>query len=117
MQLYQLTSPKDDGWDLMNEFGNAGISHFIDLNKDEQPYQLPYTSQIKSCEDSERKLQYLLDQCKKYFIETKPPEDTEAFMAQVDRIKDNKQKALNLLLEEIQKDINEQAGFVENQNK
>lgn len=37
-------------------------------------------------------------------------------MAQVDRIKDNKQKALNLLLEEIQKDINEQAGFVENQN-
>ena len=112
MQLYQLTSPKDDGWDLMNAFGSEGISHFIDLNKDEQPYNLPYTSQIKSCEDSERKLKFLLNQCEKYMIKTNPPADTESFLAQVDRLKDDKKKAMNLLLEELQKDIKEQDNFV-----
>lgn len=65
MRLYQLTVPKDDAWNVMNEFGDVGLAHFIDLNKDESPFTLPYTTQIKQCEESERKLNYLLDQCKK----------------------------------------------------
>lgn len=56
MRLYQLTVPKDDAWEIMNDFGEHSLSHFIDLNKDEQPYSLPYTAQVKSCEESERKL-------------------------------------------------------------
>jgi len=56
MRLYQLTVPKDDAWEIMNDFGENGLSHFIDLNKDEQPYSLPYTPQVKACEESERKL-------------------------------------------------------------
>ena len=43
MRLYQLTVPKDDAWNVMNEFGDVGLAHFIDLNKDEQPGSLPYT--------------------------------------------------------------------------
>jgi hypothetical protein len=47
MRLYQLTVPKDDAWNVMNEFGDVGLAHFIDLNKEESPYTLPYTTQIK----------------------------------------------------------------------
>ena len=47
MRLYMLTVPKDDAWNVMNEFGDLGLAHFIDLNKDESPYNLPYTNQIK----------------------------------------------------------------------
>jgi hypothetical protein len=56
MRLYQLTVPKDDAWDVMNKFGDIGLAHFIDLNKEESPYNLPYIGQIKSCEETERKL-------------------------------------------------------------
>ena len=85
----------------MNEFGDVGKAHFIDLNKEESPYNLPYTSQIKTCEEAERKLAFLLDQCKKNFISVSPPENIEGFLLQLKKIKDTKRKALNLLLEEI----------------
>ena len=35
MRLYQLTIPKDESWNVMNEFGDLALAHFIDLNKDE----------------------------------------------------------------------------------
>lgn len=47
MKLYKLFVPKDDAWNVMNEFGDLGLAHFIDLNKEESPYSLPYTTQIK----------------------------------------------------------------------
>ena len=43
MRLYQLTVPKDDAWNVMNEFGDVALAHFIDLNKEESPNDLPYT--------------------------------------------------------------------------
>jgi hypothetical protein len=42
MQLYQLSIPKDDCWKIMNDFGELGLSHFLDLNADESPLTLPY---------------------------------------------------------------------------
>lgn len=44
MQLYQVTIPKDEAWDVMNQLGYLSLTHFIDLNKGEQPFNLPYTS-------------------------------------------------------------------------
>lgn len=44
MELYQVTMPKDDVWYIMNEFGNLGSVHFIDLNKGEQSFLLPYAN-------------------------------------------------------------------------
>jgi hypothetical protein len=43
MNLYQLAVPKDDAQSVMNELGDVGLSHFVDLNNDESPYNLPYT--------------------------------------------------------------------------
>jgi vacuolar-type H+-ATPase subunit I/STV1 len=117
MRLYQLTVPKDDAWTVMNEFGDIGYAMFINLNKDESPYNLPYTTQIKLCEEAERKLNYLLDQCKKHYVDVFPPENVKAFLSQLTKIKDNKRKAINLLLDEIQKDINQQESFVDQQNQ
>ena len=56
MTLYQIAIPKDDSWDVMNQLGNLNLAHFIDLNKDEQPFNLPYANQIKRCEETERRL-------------------------------------------------------------
>ena len=56
MEMYQVTMPKDDAWYTMNELGNLGVIHFIDVNKAEQSFHLPYAEQIKRCEDALRRL-------------------------------------------------------------
>lgn len=86
MRLYQLTANKDSVWNVMNRFGDIGVAQFIDLNREESPFNLPYTYQVKSCEESERKLQYLLDQCKKYFVKVQPPATIDAFLTQIKKI-------------------------------
>jgi hypothetical protein len=44
VDLYQVTIPNDDAWFIMNELGNVGTVAFLDLNKHEQPFHLPYVS-------------------------------------------------------------------------
>jgi len=97
--------PKDDAQSVMNEFGDIGFAHFVDLNAEESPYNLPYTAVIKQCEDTERKLAYLLRECERHFVRVTPPENIDTFLQQLKIISDNKRKAVNLLFEEIQKDI------------
>jgi len=41
----------------MNELGKLSQLHFIDLNREVQPYMLPYTQDIKRLEEAQRKLQ------------------------------------------------------------
>lgn len=60
MELYQVTMSKDDSWQVMNELGNMGVVHFVDLNKNEQPFHLPYANQIKRTEETLKKLSYIL---------------------------------------------------------
>jgi hypothetical protein len=56
MTLYQITMPKDDSWDVMNQLGGLHMAHFLNLNHEEQPFNLPYAGQIKRCEETERRL-------------------------------------------------------------
>jgi hypothetical protein len=44
MTLFQLRVPKDDAWDVMNQLGDLDVAHFINLNKNEQPFNLPYAN-------------------------------------------------------------------------
>ena len=46
-----------------------------------------------------------------------PPESIEGFLRQLKSISENKQKALNLLNDEIQQDIKAQEEFVRQQNE
>jgi len=40
----------------MNELGKLGNLHFIDLNRDVQPYMLVHTANLKNIEETERKI-------------------------------------------------------------
>jgi hypothetical protein len=44
MTLFQIRVPKDDAWDVMNVLGELDVAHFINLNKSEQPFNLPYAN-------------------------------------------------------------------------
>ena len=60
--------------------GDLGSAHFIDLHVDESTYGLPYTGRIKLIEESERKLHYLLAECKRYFLPLTPPNNIDGFL-------------------------------------
>jgi hypothetical protein len=56
MTLFQIRVPKDDAWEVMNHLGEMDVAHFINLNKTEQPFNLPYANQIKRSEETERRI-------------------------------------------------------------
>jgi len=60
MELYRMSIPKDDAWRVVESIGNNSFAHFIDLNKNEQVFNLPYAFRIKMCDDTERRIQYLI---------------------------------------------------------
>jgi hypothetical protein len=100
----------------MHLIGEIGYSQFLDLNKEEAVHTLPYFRQVKQCEEAERRLNYLLSECRRHFVTVTPPENTEGFEAQLQKIRETKDKAIHLLLEEIQKEIEKQEKFIMEQN-
>jgi len=61
-------------------------------------------------------LAYLQDQCKRHIVTITPPDNIDGFIFHLNRIKDNKRKAIHLLLDEIMKEISQQDKFVQDQN-
>lgn len=57
IELYKVTLHKDSDWNIMNELGQLNSLHFIDLNRDLQPYELKFTNNIKAAENSLRKIE------------------------------------------------------------
>ena len=64
MELYRITVPKDDAYRVIERMGDMAQFHFIDLNKHDQAFSLPYASRIKAVEDCERRLAFLFKVCK-----------------------------------------------------
>lgn len=60
MYLFKFVISKDSAWQVINYLGKIKSTHLIDMNKDKQPYKLPYTEMIKRCEEAERRLMYAL---------------------------------------------------------
>ena len=69
MYLYKLVMSKDNEKAIVNILGQRNIAHFVDMNRDEQVFNLPYIELIKRCEESEKKLSFLLDKCNQFEIE------------------------------------------------
>ena len=55
MHLYKLLVTKDAAYQAVRNFGKiaAGV-HFLDMNRYEQSFKLPYTEMVKRCEEAEK---------------------------------------------------------------
>lgn len=56
MQLYKFLITKDNAYQTIKNLGRANAVHFLNMNKNEQIFKLPYTDIIKRCEESERRI-------------------------------------------------------------
>ena len=73
MELYRLTIPKDDAWRVIESLGNLDLAHFIDLNRNENAFNLPYATRVKLCDETERRIQYLIQKCRDNRIKINKP--------------------------------------------
>ena len=112
-----MTIPKDDAWRVIESLGNLDIAHFIDLNKNEQPFALPYAMRVKLCDETERRISYLIQKCKDNKIKINKPPNLDAFAKNIATIESEKKKAMHLLFDAIEQDVQNDEQFVAKQSK
>lgn len=105
MELYRLTIPKDDAWRVIESLGNKNVAHFVDLNKYEQLFNLPYAFRLKMCDETERRINYLINKCKELKVPVTRPKDVQEFTQGIDEIKEDRRKAMHLLFDTVESDI------------
>ncbi len=79
MHLYKLVMPKDEAYDIVNDLGKIDCCHFLDMNKNKQAYTLTYTDQIKRCEEVERKIAFIEQECERMKLKLWEPHNIEMF--------------------------------------
>lgn len=78
---------------------------------------MPYSSRIKAAEDCERRLTYLMNKCKESRIRVIPPKDIEDYKKRIVVIAEEKRRAVNLLFDALDTDVQEKERFVVLQSK
>lgn len=107
-----MTIPKDDIWKVVNELGRKNFAHYVDLNKSEQLFNLPYAFQIKACDETERRIQYLINKSKEMKVKVTRPKTVEIFDEAINKLTEERHRAMDLLFQNIEQDVNEKEKFV-----
>lgn len=116
MALFQITIPKDDIWRVIEAIGQINLAHFLDMNKTVQnATELKYTLQIKRCDETERKILYLLNKCKEYKIFIRKPASVDVFRNNINAIESEKKKGRDLLFDAIEEEVNKNEAFIKEQ--
>ena len=105
MELFRISIPKDDVWKVIKAIGEFNFAHFIDLNKEEKVFNLPYAFRIKMCEETERRIAYLLTKSREMRITCTRPKDLEVQEKAAIALADQRQTSVELLIDNIEKDI------------
>lgn len=89
MYFYKFTCFKDNAWKVMNELGKLDSFDFVDLNKNEQPFNLPYGNTLKRREESLRNLINIETECTNIGIDLKEPDSIEELNESIDLLQKN----------------------------
>jgi len=92
-----------------------GSAHFINMNKDESAFTLPYAQRISMCHEAERSLIYLLDCCKELKVPITKPQSVEKFQESAKQLEDDLSVAKTLLFDKIEESARKDEEFVKQQ--
>jgi hypothetical protein len=112
MELYRISIPKDDVWRVVEKIGLSNFAHFIDMNKDKQAFSLPYGFRVKMCDDTERRIAFLIQKSHELKVPCTRPKTIESQSYYADKMCQNRQVAAELLFDTIDKDIQQKEQFV-----
>ena len=100
MHLYKLCVSKDNAWKQIRQLGATKQIHFIDINEDQPPFKLPYTLQVKRCENIQQKLIELSNQFDKDVGTAQiRPKNMQEFSNCIDVVAQSRKKGLTALFD------------------
>jgi len=115
MELYEITIPKDHAWEIMNKLGQSGRMHLIDLNREEQAFNLTYCNLVKRCEETERRIAFIEEECKRIGIQMNPPLSPDDFLNSIEFWQKHTNKAVHLFFETIEHEMKVKEQFIQEQ--
>ena len=68
MNLLKLVMSKDQEYSIIELIGQMEKAHFIDVNEEKEVFLLPYVEMIRRCEETERRVLFLVKQCERHQI-------------------------------------------------
>lgn len=95
--------------------GKIDLAHFLDLNKGEQPFNLPYANQIRRCDETERRILFLINKCKENRIKINKPKNVDVFSRNIGAIESDKKKGHDLLFDAIEEEVHKNETFIREQ--
>lgn len=100
---------------MIEQLGKINVVHFLDLNKTEQPFNLPYAPQIRRCDETERRILFLINKCKENFIKINKPQNVDIFQRNISTIESDKKKGHDLLFDAIEEEVKKNEIFIREQ--
>jgi V-type H+-transporting ATPase subunit a len=117
MSLYEISVPKDNAWDIMNALGKLNALHFVDLNSNEQPFNLTFANWVKRCDDTLRRIDFIKNECSRLNVDLQKPANPKLFLENLASVYRNRKKSSSLYFEEIEKEVETKESFVAQQTE
>jgi len=117
MELFKLTTPKDDAWSVIERLGREDLVQFLNVNPITEITKLIYQERIKICEETERRILFLINTCTENSIKINRPPSAQVFSNNISSIETVKAKSRELLFDAIEQEVRECESFVQSQRE
>jgi V-type H+-transporting ATPase subunit a len=111
MYFYKFTCFKDNAWKVIRELGKLNSLDFIDLNRTDQAFNLPYGNTLKRCEEVLRNLIILQSECNKLNVTLTAPESIDDFDKVISVIEMEMKKKASSFFDVIEDNVKNWAKF------
>ena len=75
MELYKMTTPKDEAWRVVEALGHQNLVQFMNMNEKVDVANLLYKFRVSQCDATEKRILTLLSACEEYNIKIFRPAD------------------------------------------
>ena len=116
MSLLQVFLPQDQGYEAISHLLELDMVHYVDLNRNVMPNELPYTTLLKRAEETSKKIYEIEQIYEDYAVEMRAPADVGKLKERLETILANQNVSASRLLSQIETDIVEQCQFLKTQN-
>ena len=117
MELYSLFISKDNSWEIMNELGRMSALHFLDLNQNESIANRTYSSTIKRCDETERRIRFIEEEAKRLEASYRVPPSVDQFFEAMDAIKKSNVVLGSNLIDDYENELKDRENFLREQTK
>mmetsp|Transcript_35720 Transcript_35720/g.46997 ORF Transcript_35720/g.46997 Transcript_35720/m.46997 type:complete len:82 (+) Transcript_35720:86-331(+) len=73
MTLLQVFIPQDQGYETISHLLELDMVHYVDLNRNVMPNELPYTQLLKRAEETSKKISEIENIYDDYAVEMRAP--------------------------------------------